>query len=95
MRLHIRRNQTTDTKISGGYRGIVFALHCRVELTSEEHALIDKYQAWNHALTYKITGTTNPLTSKVDASKVKEGFTIGDLVRGINFYSKDVKNPTD
>lgn len=52
MKLIIKRNQNAKTGMFGGHKGMSFVLSCRVELTPEEAALIAKYKAEYHPLTF-------------------------------------------
>ena len=52
MKLIIKRNQNAKTGMFGGHKGMSFILSCRVELTPEEAALIAKYKAEDHPLTF-------------------------------------------
>ena len=52
MRLIIKRDQKAQTGIFGGHKGMTFLLSCRVELKPEEQALITKYKADYHPLTF-------------------------------------------
>ena len=46
MKLYIRRNQEEKKGLFGGHKGMTFLLSCRVELSSEESSLIEKYKQW-------------------------------------------------
>jgi hypothetical protein len=52
MKLFIKRDQKAQTGILGGHKGMTFLLSYRIELTPEEKALVDKYKAENHPLTF-------------------------------------------
>jgi len=52
MKLIIKRDQQAQTGIFGGHKGMSFMLSCRVELTPKEKALVTKYKAENHPLTF-------------------------------------------
>ncbi len=52
MKLIIKRDQKEQKGIFGGYKGMTFLLSSRVELTPDEQALIAKYKAEDHTLTY-------------------------------------------
>ena len=47
MKLIIKREQEEKKGIFGGSKGISFLLSCRVELDSEERALVEKYKQWD------------------------------------------------
>jgi hypothetical protein len=46
MKLFIKRNQEDVKGFFGGSKGISFSLNCRIELTPEETALVEKYKQW-------------------------------------------------
>lgn len=47
MKLAIKRDQEDVKGFFGGSKGISFSLGCRVELTPEETALVEKYKQWD------------------------------------------------
>lgn len=51
MKLVIRREQEQKKGLLGGNKGIEFKLHCKVELTPEESALVEKAQVGDYVLT--------------------------------------------
>ena len=80
MKLIINRNQNAKTGIFGGHKGMSFVLSCRVELAPEEAALITKYKAENHPLTF---GTSS------DGNKVPRD-TVSSLMRGVTQELDDI-----
>jgi hypothetical protein len=79
MKLIIRRDQAAKTGIFGGHKGMRFSLSCRVELSPEEQALIEKYKVHEHVLTWRET----------DRGKIP-GVTVRSLVSGYNVELDDV-----
>jgi hypothetical protein len=79
MKLIIKRNQQAQTGVFGGHKGMTFLLSYRVELTSDEKALIAKYKAEHHALTY---------TSRDGTQLPKD--TISSLIQGTTEEVKDI-----
>lgn len=79
MKLIIQRNQRERKGLLGGHRGMSFILSCRVELTKDEQALIDKYQVGYYTLTYK----------EREGQQIPS-LTIQDLLRGVNYEIDDV-----
>ena len=79
MKLLISRNQKEQKGLFGGHKGMSFSLSCRVELTTEENALIARYRAEEQPLTYRTIGDTQI-----------PGLKIGDLVRGTHYEVRDV-----
>lgn len=75
MRLIIKRDQEQKKGILGGNKGIDFKLHCQVELTPEESALIEKAKVGEYMLaeytnngvdlTLRVDGLTQGITSTV------------------------------
>jgi hypothetical protein len=51
MQLVISRGQAEQRGMFGGNKGVQFSLHYRLELTEEEHALVDRYRLTDHVLT--------------------------------------------
>jgi hypothetical protein len=80
MKLIIKRDQKAQTGIFGGHKGMIFLLSCRVELTPEEQALIAKYKAGDHTLTF---------TTDRDGNKISKD-TINSLTRGTAEEVKDI-----
>ena len=80
MKLIIKRDQKAQTGIFGGHKGMTFLLSCRVELTPEEKALIAKYKAEHHPLTFT--------TDREGRQLVKD--TINSLMLGTNEEVKDI-----
>jgi len=66
--------------VFGGHKGMTFLLSYRVELTSEEKALIAKYKAEHHALTY---------TTSRDGTQLAKD-TINSLMQGTTEEVKDI-----
>jgi hypothetical protein len=52
MKLLIKRDQKAQAGMFGGHKGMSFVLSYRVELTPEEKALVEKYKAGYHPLTF-------------------------------------------
>ena len=80
MKLIIKRDQKAQTGLLGGHKGMTFVLNCRVELTSEEQALIAKYKAEMHPLTF---------TTDREGNKIPKD-TISGLMRGVTEELKDI-----
>lgn len=57
MKLIIKRDQQVQKGIFGGHKGMTFLLSCRVELSPEEEALIEKYKVEDYVLTYTKTSS--------------------------------------
>lgn len=51
MQLVISRGQADQRGMFGGHKGVQFSLYYRLELTAEEHALVDRYRLVDHVLT--------------------------------------------
>lgn len=51
MKLKIRREQEQKKGLLGGNKGLEFKLHCQVELTPEENALVEKAKVGEYVLT--------------------------------------------
>ena len=80
MKLIIKRDQKPQTGIFGGHKGMSFLLSCRVELKREEQALIAKYRAEQHPLTF---------TTDREGKKIPKD-TISSLVQGNTEEVKDI-----
>lgn len=80
MKLIIKRDQKAQTGIFGGHKGMTFLLTCRVELTPEEKALVAKYKAETHPLTF----VTNDVGTKIPKDRVQ------DLMRGVTEELQDI-----
>ena len=80
MKLIIERDQRDKTSILGKHKGVTFSLSCKVELTSEEKKLVERYQASGHVLTYK---------SASDGARLP-GQTVGGLMAGVYQEMDDV-----
>lgn len=52
MKLILKRDQKAQTGLLGGHKGMTFILSCKAELTDDERALVAKYKAENHPLTF-------------------------------------------
>jgi len=80
MKLKIQRDQKQKKGLLGGNKGIEFTLNCKVELTPEEQALIDKAKVGNYTLiSYVPQGWEHELT-----------FNVNDIVDGIVFQEMSV-----
>ena len=79
MKLTIRRDQAAKKGMFGGHKGMRFSLYCRVEISSEEQALIDKYKVQEHVLTWRETSNGQI-----------PGMTVGDLTQGKTWELEDV-----
>ncbi|KFD40865.1 hypothetical protein HX99_06120 [Peptococcaceae bacterium SCADC1_2_3] len=79
MKLRICRDQATKTGIFGGHKGMRFSLSCRVEISSEEQELVEKYKVQDHVLTWR----------EIDRGRIP-GVTIRNLVDGIKQEVDDV-----
>lgn len=53
MKLIIRRDQAAKKGLFGGHKGMTFSLYCKVLLTEDEHALINKYIVDDYVLTWR------------------------------------------
>lgn len=51
MKLKIRREQEQKKSFLGGNKGMEFTLHCQVELSPEENALVEKAKVGDYVLT--------------------------------------------
>lgn len=80
MKLVINRNQSAKTGMFGGHKGMSFTLSCRVLLTPEETALIAKYKAENHPLTFTTDREGNKLAKD----------TVSSLMRGSTQELSDI-----
>jgi hypothetical protein len=80
MKLIINRNQSAKTGLFGGHKGMSFTLSCRVVLTPEETALIAKYKAENHPLTF---------TTDREGNKLPKD-TVSSLMRGVTEEVDDI-----
>ena len=79
MKLIISRDQAAKKGIFGGHKGMTFSLSCRVEISPDEKALIDKYKVHEHVLTWR------------DTSQGRlPGITVNDLVMGKSYELEDV-----
>lgn len=78
MKLIIRRDQAEKKGIFGGNKGVAFKLFGQCQISSEEKALLDKYQAYEYPLTQKVIPPSffnkEPMTVEI---------TIGGLTKGI------------
>ncbi|HOZ01851.1 MAG TPA: hypothetical protein PLG20_08535 [Candidatus Syntrophosphaera sp.] len=79
MKLRISRDQAAKTGIFGGHKGMRFSLSCRVEISPDEQALIEKYKVYDHALTWRET-----------SSGRIPGLTVQSLVNGYDVELDDV-----
>ena len=79
MKLRISRDQAAKTGIFGGHKGMRFSLSCRVEISPDEQALIEKYKVYDHALTWRET-----------SSGRIPGLTVQNLVNGYDVELDDV-----
>lgn len=52
MKLIINRDQKVQTGVFGGHKGMSFILSCRIELSPEEKALVERYKVDQHPLTF-------------------------------------------
>lgn len=84
MKLKIRREQEQKKGLMGGNKGIEFKLDCRVELSPEESALVEKAKAGD----YVLTTYTRFETKRED---IKSALTVNDLVNGMNSRVTDVQ----
>ena len=80
MKLIIKRDQKAQTGLLGGHKGMTFILSCRAELTGEEQALVAKYKAEDHPLTF---------TTSRDGTKMPSD-TVRSLMRGVTQELKDI-----
>ena len=80
MKLYIKRDQKVQTGIFGGHKGMTFLLSCRVELTPDEQALVTKYKAEMHVLTY----ADDPKAGRIPKD------TASSLMRGTTEEVKDI-----
>jgi hypothetical protein len=70
MKLFIKRDQEDVKGFFGGSKGIRFSLNCRIELTPEETALVEKYKQWDLTVhSYPTTSNTNARWSLADMTK--------------------------
>jgi hypothetical protein len=79
MKLIIRRNQQAQKGVFGGHKGMSFILSCRIELTSEERSLVEKYKAENYPLTF-VTRDGHQIPS----------ITVSTLLGGISEEVRDI-----
>jgi hypothetical protein len=79
MKLFIVKNQKDRKGVFGGYKGQMYAISFRVELTNEEKELVEKYQVHDEPITWKET---------------KEGrepsIRIGELISGLGYESSNI-----
>jgi hypothetical protein len=80
MKLIIKRDQQAQTGIFGGHKGMSFLLSYKVELTPDEKALVAKYKAENHPLTF---------TTRSDGMDIPKD-TISSLMQGRTEEVKDI-----
>ncbi len=79
MRLHIQRDQQAVKGMLGGNKGVSFSLSYRLELTSDEAALVEQYRLQEYPVTWRtVQGTRMP------------DDTIGNMVQGRNQSVQDV-----
>ncbi|GAI44848.1 unnamed protein product [marine sediment metagenome] len=50
MKVYIKKGQDEKKGLFGGHKGMKFSLSCRIELTSSESALIEKYRVWEYSV---------------------------------------------
>ncbi len=79
MKLIIKRDQLAQKGIFGGHKGMKFLLSCRVELSPEEEALVEKYKVENYTLTY---------TTSRDGIQLP--YTVRNFMQGVNEEVKDI-----
>ncbi|MGV9677864.1 hypothetical protein ACWDSJ_21515 [Nocardia sp. NPDC003482] len=80
MRLVINRSQAAVKGMLGGHKGMQFTLAYQLQLTSEEHALVEQYKLLEYPLTWQtFNGTKIPRD------------TIGSLLKGASQTVADVK----
>lgn len=61
MKLVINRSQAAMKGMLGGHKGVQFTLQYRLELTSDEAALVDQYKLHHYPLTWSnVQGTRTP-----------------------------------
>ncbi len=74
MKLTIKRGQADVKGMFGGHKGVEFSLYCRVEVTPDEAALIERYKAGDSVL------ATYQMRHKNESFEV--GYTVADLIKG-------------
>jgi hypothetical protein len=74
MKLIIKRDQKAQKGLFGGHQGMRFLLSCRVELTSGEQDLVNRYNTEDWAFTY-ITGSDGSQFPDVTLRKLKREVT--------------------
>lgn len=79
MKLIISRDQAAKKGMFGGHKGMRFSLACRVEISPDEKALIEKYKVHEHVLTWRDD----------DSGRIP-GVTVNDLVLGKSYELDDV-----
>lgn len=84
MELKIRREQEQKKGFLGGNKGIEFKLRCKVELTPEENALVEKAKVGDYVL------TTYTLFEDRKGDYETE-LTVNDLVHGMTSTVTDVQ----
>ena len=53
MKLTIRRNQSDVKGVFGGHKGVSFALYAKVDISSDEKALIERYKVGEYTLAHR------------------------------------------
>lgn len=80
MKLIIKRDQIEEKGLLlNKSRNVTFSLSCKVEVTQEEDALINKYQARDYSLKYYKDGSEKRLAVSI-------------LLQGIVYELKDVRS---
>ncbi len=72
MKLIIKRDQKAQTGLLGGHKGMNFILNTRIELTSDEKALVQKYKAENYPLTFTQDNLPKETVSTLMQGKTQE-----------------------
>ena len=80
MKLMIKRDQKAQTGLLGGHKGMTFLMSCRIELTPEEQALVSKYKAENHPITWR----------RDEKGSEEPGLTLSWLLKGHEQELKDI-----
>lgn len=80
MKLIIKRDQKARKGMFGSHKGMTFLLSYRVELTSEEKALVEKYKAGDCTLTY---------TTRSDGTRLPKD-TISSLMQSVTEEVEDI-----
>lgn len=71
MKVYIKKGQDEKKGLFGGHKGMKFSLSCRIELTSSESALIEKYRVWEYSvLSFKDKRGNNIVWNIKDLAKV-------------------------